>query len=58
MGGGLDQFLPKGQPGSQRTDDSDALAEFIKLGYQSVTNLPQLQRVAAAKFLDCSVFPR
>ena len=51
MGGGLDQFLPKGQPGSQRTDDSDAVAEFTKVGYQSVRNLPQLQRASSGKVL-------
>ena len=51
LGGGLDQFLPKGQPGSQRTDDSDLFTEFTKLGYQSVTNLAQLQRVSSGKVL-------
>ena len=51
LGGGLDQFLPKGQFGSQRTDDSDLISEFTKLGYQSVTNLPQLQRASSGKVL-------
>ena len=51
LGGGLDQFLPKGQSGSQRTDDSDLISEFTKLGYQSVTNLPQLQRASSGKVL-------
>lgn len=51
FGGGLDQFLPKGQPGSQRNDDSDPLAEFAKLGYQSVRNLPELQRASGNKVL-------
>ncbi|HET7008844.1 MAG TPA: alkaline phosphatase [Candidatus Binatia bacterium] len=51
LGGGLDQFLPKGQSGSQRTDDSDLISEFTKLGYQSVTNLPQLQRARSGKVL-------
>ena len=51
LGGGLDQFLPKGQPGSQRTDDSDLFSEFTKLGYQSVSNLPQLQRASSGKVL-------
>jgi len=51
LGGGLDQFLPKGQPGSQRADDSDPIGEFTKLGYQSVRNLPQLQRATGGKVL-------
>lgn len=51
FGGGLDQFLAKGQPGSQRTDDSDPLAEFAKLGYQSARTLPELQRTAGDKVL-------
>ena len=51
LGGGLDQFLPMGQFGSQRTDDSDLISEFTKLGYQSVTNLPQLQRARSGKVL-------
>ena len=51
LGGGLDQFLAKGQPGSQRTDESDSITEFTKLGYQSVTNLAQLQRVNSGKVL-------
>lgn len=51
LGGGLNQFLVKGQPGSQRTDDSDPLADFAKLGYQSVSNLPQLQRASGGKVL-------
>ena len=51
LGGGLDQFLPKGQPGSRRTDDSDPIGEFAKLGYQSVSNLSQLQRATSGKVL-------
>ena len=51
LGGGRDQFLPKSQIGSQRTDDSDLISEFTKLGYQSVTNLTQLQRVSSGKVL-------
>lgn len=51
LGGGLDQFLPKGQPGSQRTDDSDPIAEFAKLGYQTVSNLAQLERASSGKVL-------
>jgi len=51
FGGGLDQFLAKGQPGSQRGDDSDPMAEFAKIGYQSVQNLPELQRATGEKVL-------
>ncbi len=33
---GLDQFLPKGRPGSRRTDDTDMIAVFDQsIGYQS-----------------------
>lgn len=51
FGGGLDQFLPKGQPGSQRNDDTDMIAEFTKIGYRSVTNLAQLQLASSGKVL-------
>jgi len=51
LGGGLDQFLAKGQPGSQRTDEGDPIAAFAKVGYQSVSNLAQLQRVKSGKVL-------
>jgi len=51
LGGGMDQFLLRGQPGSQRTDDSDPIAEFAKLGYQTVSNLTQLQRASGNKVL-------
>ncbi len=51
LGGGLDQFLPKGQPSSQRSDDSDMIAEFTKLGYQSVRDLAQLRRASPGRVL-------
>jgi alkaline phosphatase len=45
LGGGLDQFLPKGTAGSQRTDDSDP-SRNSKLGYQTVS-AAQLQRASS-----------
>lgn len=51
LGGGLDQFLPKGQPGSQRGDTTDMIGQFTKLGYESVADLAQLQRANNAKLL-------
>ncbi|MGZ8467516.1 MAG: alkaline phosphatase [Candidatus Binatia bacterium] len=51
LGGGMDQFLPKGQPGSQRNDDTDMIAEFKKIGYRSLTNLAELQSAGSGKVL-------
>jgi alkaline phosphatase len=51
FGGGRDQFLPKSQPGSQRSDDDDIIAAFEKNGYQSVTNKAELERATQGKVL-------
>ncbi len=34
MGGGKEQFLPKSQLGSRRTDETDMIAAFAKKGYR------------------------
>lgn len=51
LGGGKDQFLPKGQPGSRRTDDTNLIADFEKKGYRHVGNKDELAKVAKGKIL-------
>lgn len=51
LGGGKDQFLPKGQPGSRRADDTDVIADFEKKGYRHVGNKNDLARVSKGKVL-------
>jgi len=51
MGGGREQFLPSNQPGSGRTDATDAIASFVHKGYQYVSDKEQLQRSRPGKIL-------
>ena len=51
MGGGKDQFLPKGRTGSQRTDETDMVDAFEKKGYRYSSNKPDLERAASGKTL-------
>lgn len=51
MGGGRDQFLPRGQPGSRRKDDTDVIASFRKQGYAYVSNKQELSQVKGSKVL-------
>ena len=51
MGGGREQFLRKGQPGSQRADDTDMIAAFESKGYRYVANKEELSRVTRGKVL-------
>ena len=51
LGGGREQFLPKGQPGSRRTDEIDMIAAFENKGYRHVGNKEELLRVAKGKVL-------
>ena len=51
MGGGREQFLPKGQPGSRREDDLDLIASFVAQGYQYASNKEELDRVKKGKAL-------
>jgi alkaline phosphatase len=51
MGGGRDQFLPKGQPGSRRTDDKDMIAAFTRKGYSYITDKQQLEQTRGGKVL-------
>jgi alkaline phosphatase len=51
MGGGREQFLPMNQPGSARSDATDAIAAFMHKGYQYVSSKQQLQRAQPGKIL-------
>ncbi|MBI2350218.1 MAG: alkaline phosphatase [Deltaproteobacteria bacterium] len=51
LGGGRDQFLPKGHVGSRRTDDVDEIASFRKRGYTYVSDKQGLSQVKGAKLL-------
>ncbi len=51
LGGGRDQFLPQGQPGSSRKDDNDLIAAFVKQGYIYVSDKDELARTKGAKIL-------
>src|SRR6185503_7565232 len=51
LGGGKDQFLPKGQPGSRRADETDVIADFEKKGYRLVGNKDELARLSKGKVL-------
>jgi alkaline phosphatase len=47
MGGGSVNFLPKSQPGSKRTDETDYIAKFRDAGYALVTTGADLGTAAA-----------
>jgi alkaline phosphatase len=51
LGGGRDQFLPKGQPGSQRSDEQDMIAAFTRKGYSYLANKQQLEQSRRGKTL-------
>jgi alkaline phosphatase len=51
LGGGKDQFLPKGKPGSRRSDDTDMIAAFEKKGYRSVATKADLDGLSRGKVL-------
>jgi alkaline phosphatase len=51
LGGGKEHFIPKSQPGSQRNDETDAIAAFQKKGYYNVTNKVELERTSRGKLL-------
>jgi len=51
LGGGREQFLPKSQPGSRRSDDIDMIAAFESKGYRQLATKEQLARVARGKVL-------
>ena len=47
MGGGSANFLPKGAPGSKRSDDVDYIAKFREAGYQVAMTKPELDAAAS-----------
>ncbi len=51
LGGGRDQFLPRGEEGSRRRDDADMIASFKKRGYAYVSDQQGLSRVKGTKVL-------
>ncbi|HSF56789.1 MAG TPA: alkaline phosphatase, partial [Candidatus Binatia bacterium] len=51
LGGGRDQFLPKGQPGGQRKDEVDLIQVFMSKGYQYASDKNELERVKQGKVL-------
>jgi alkaline phosphatase len=51
LGGGRDQFLPKSQQGSRRTDEIDLVASFIQKGYLYVSNRQELEQAQRLKVL-------
>jgi len=51
LGGGKDQFLPKGQSGSRRNDDTNMIRAFENQGYRHVGNKDELARVVQGKVL-------
>jgi alkaline phosphatase len=51
LGGGRDQFLPRGQPGSRRKDETDMIAAFQKRGYLYVSNKQELSKAKGGKVL-------
>ncbi len=51
LGGGREQFLPKSQPGSRRSDETDLIAAFVKKGYLQVSNKQELEQAQRGKVL-------
>lgn len=51
FGGGKAQFLPKSQPGSRRSDETDLIAAFTKKGYLHVSNKHELEQAKQGKVL-------
>lgn len=51
LGGGRDQFLPQGRPGSARKDSREVVALFKSRGYEVVTDKQGLARAATGRIL-------
>jgi alkaline phosphatase len=51
LGGGREQFMPKGQGDSRRDDQTDMIAAFEKKNYRHVGNKEELARVSKGKVL-------
>jgi alkaline phosphatase len=51
LGGGRDQFLPRGQSGGRRKDEVDLIKVFVSKGYQYVSDKNELERTKQGKVL-------
>lgn len=51
FGGGKEQFLPKGQPGSHRKDEMDLIAAFVNKGYLYLSNKRELGQAQHGRVL-------
>jgi alkaline phosphatase len=51
LGGGRDQFLPRGQAGGRRKDDVNLIQLFVSKGYQYVSDKNELERIKQGKVL-------
>ncbi len=51
LGGGRDQFLPRGQSGSRRRDDTDVIAAFVQKGYHHIADKTGLGRARTGRVL-------
>ncbi|HEX6801221.1 MAG TPA: alkaline phosphatase, partial [Candidatus Binatia bacterium] len=51
LGGGREQFMPKGKGDSRRDDETDMIAAFEKKNYRHVGNKEELARVSKGKVL-------
>ncbi|HXV82597.1 MAG TPA: alkaline phosphatase [Candidatus Binatia bacterium] len=51
FGGGKEQFLPQGVPGSRRKDETDLIAAFVNKGYLHVSNKGELEEAQRVKAL-------
>jgi alkaline phosphatase len=49
MGGGAYHFIPRGQPGSQRTDDRNVIRDFTGAGFKFVETRSQLKAIDPAR---------
>jgi alkaline phosphatase len=51
LGGGRDQFLPKSQAGSRRSDETDIIGSLTKKGYLYVSNKQELEQAQRGRIL-------
>ncbi|HEY6368431.1 MAG TPA: alkaline phosphatase [Candidatus Binatia bacterium] len=51
LGGGRDQFLPRGESGGRRKDEVDLIKAFVSKGYQYVSDKNELERTKQGKVL-------
>ncbi|MFA6955571.1 MAG: alkaline phosphatase [Thermoanaerobaculia bacterium] len=49
MGGGAYHFIPRSQPGSQRTDDRNVIRDFTRAGFRFIDTRTQLKAIDPAR---------